>query len=204
MHFCVWRCIPDVYVERDVLHVHLLLRHPVRQKLLSLIKSLFNNLFIFVFLFITLGDGSMRILLWFMSESALLIFCSKSFVVSAFIFRSLIHFKFILCIVLGSVFSFFSHVAVQFSQDHFLKRLSFVHCMFLPSFSYKLPIDMWVITGLSILLHWCIFLHFANTILSWLQFHCTIVWNQGSWCFQLLSSISALLLFRVFHVSVKI
>ena len=28
-HFCVWRCIPDVSVERDVLHVHLCLRHPV-------------------------------------------------------------------------------------------------------------------------------------------------------------------------------
>ena len=25
MHFCVWRCIPDVAMERDVLHVHLLL-----------------------------------------------------------------------------------------------------------------------------------------------------------------------------------
>ena len=29
MHFCVWRCIPDVFVERDVLHIHLLLRHLV-------------------------------------------------------------------------------------------------------------------------------------------------------------------------------
>ena len=29
MHFCVWRCIPDVSVERDLLHVHLLLRHLV-------------------------------------------------------------------------------------------------------------------------------------------------------------------------------
>ena len=29
MHFCVWRCIPDVPVERDVLHVHLLLCHLV-------------------------------------------------------------------------------------------------------------------------------------------------------------------------------
>ena len=27
--FCVWGCIPDVSVERDVLHVHLLLRHLV-------------------------------------------------------------------------------------------------------------------------------------------------------------------------------
>ena len=29
MHFCVWWCIPDVSVERDVLHVHLLLHHLV-------------------------------------------------------------------------------------------------------------------------------------------------------------------------------
>ena len=27
MHFCAWRCIPDISVERDVLHGHLLLRH---------------------------------------------------------------------------------------------------------------------------------------------------------------------------------
>ena len=26
MHLCVWRCVPDVSVERDVLHIHLLLR----------------------------------------------------------------------------------------------------------------------------------------------------------------------------------
>ena len=30
MHFCVWRCVPDVSVERDVLHVHLLLHHVVQ------------------------------------------------------------------------------------------------------------------------------------------------------------------------------
>ena len=29
MHFCVWRCIPDISEERDVIHVHLLLRHLV-------------------------------------------------------------------------------------------------------------------------------------------------------------------------------
>ena len=29
MHFCVWRCILDVSVERDVLHIHLLLCHLV-------------------------------------------------------------------------------------------------------------------------------------------------------------------------------
>ena len=31
MLFCVWRCIPDVSVERDVLHIHLLLHHLVLQ-----------------------------------------------------------------------------------------------------------------------------------------------------------------------------
>ena len=31
MHFCVWRGIPDVSVERDVLYVHLLLCHLVLQ-----------------------------------------------------------------------------------------------------------------------------------------------------------------------------
>ena len=29
MHFCAWRCSPDISVERDVLHVHLLLCHLV-------------------------------------------------------------------------------------------------------------------------------------------------------------------------------
>ena len=48
------------------------------QKLLSLMKS---HLFIFGFLFITLGSGSEKILLWFMSENILRIFSSKSFIV---------------------------------------------------------------------------------------------------------------------------
>ena len=43
------------------------------QKLLSLIKS---HLFIFVFIVITLGGGSEKILLWFMSESVWCIFSS--------------------------------------------------------------------------------------------------------------------------------
>ena len=47
------------------------------QKLLSLIKS---HLFIFVFIVITLGGGSERMLLWFMSESVWPMF-SKNFIV---------------------------------------------------------------------------------------------------------------------------
>ena len=36
MHFCVCRCIPDVPVERDVLHIHLLLCHLVLPELMLL------------------------------------------------------------------------------------------------------------------------------------------------------------------------
>ena len=62
------------------------------QKLLSLIRS---HLFTFAFISVTLGGGSKRILLWFMSSSVLPMFSSKSFVVSGLTFRSLINFEFI-------------------------------------------------------------------------------------------------------------
>ena len=75
------------------------------QKLLSLIRS---HLFIFVFTVVTLRGGSEKILLSFMSESVWHMFSSKSFIVSGLIPRSLIHFEFIFCMVLGSVLiSFF-------------------------------------------------------------------------------------------------
>ena len=61
----------------------------VVQKLLSLIRP---NLFIFIS--ITLGGGSQRILLWFMSRG-MLPMCSLSFIVSDLIFKSLIPFEFI-------------------------------------------------------------------------------------------------------------
>ena len=62
------------------------------QKLLNLIRS---NLFILVFIFITLRDGSQKILVWFMSKTVLPMFSSRSFIVSSLIFRTLIHFEFI-------------------------------------------------------------------------------------------------------------
>uniref|UniRef100_A0A8D1IRQ3 Uncharacterized protein n=1 Tax=Sus scrofa TaxID=9823 RepID=A0A8D1IRQ3_PIG len=62
------------------------------QKLLSFIRS---HLFIFVFNSITLRDRSKKILLRLKSESVLPMFSSRSFIVSSFTFRSLIHFEFI-------------------------------------------------------------------------------------------------------------
>ena len=73
------------------------------QKLLNLLRF---HLFIFVFVFITLGDGSKKIFLWFMSESVLPMF-SWDFIVSCLTFRSLTILILFLCMVLGSIlFSF--------------------------------------------------------------------------------------------------
>ena len=104
------------------------------QKLLSFIRP---NLFIFVFIFITLGGGSKKILLWFMSKSVLPMFSSKSFIVSGVTLRSLIYFEFIFVYGVRECSNFILfHVAVQFSQHHLLKRLSVLHCIVLPSLSW--------------------------------------------------------------------
>ena len=58
------------------------------QKLLSLIWS-----HLFIFISITLGDGSEKILLQFMSKGVLSMCSSRNFIVSSLTFRSLIYFK---------------------------------------------------------------------------------------------------------------
>ena len=71
-----------------------------------------------------------------MSSSVLLMFSSKSFIVSGLTFRSLIHFEFIFVYGVRKCSNLsFLHVAVQFSKDLLLKRLSFPHCIFLPPLS---------------------------------------------------------------------
>ena len=100
------------------------------QKLLSLIGS---HLFIFAFISNILGGGSQRILLCCMSESVLPMFSSRSFIVSGLMFRSLIHFEFNFVYGVRKCSSFILlQVVDQFSQHHLLKRLSFLHCIFLP------------------------------------------------------------------------
>ena len=61
-----------------------------------------------------------------MASRVLLMFSSKSFIVSGLTFRSLIHFEFILVCGVRKCSSFILLcIAVQFSQHHLLKRLSF-------------------------------------------------------------------------------
>ena len=88
-------------------------------------KLIWSHLFIFVFTSVTLGDRSKKILLWFMSNSVLPMFFSKSFILSGLTFRA---FEFIFMYSVKECSSFvFLHVAVQFSQHRLLKRLSFLH-----------------------------------------------------------------------------
>ena len=60
-------------------------------------------------------------------------FSFKSFIVSGLTFRSLIYFDLIFVYGIKECSNFiFLHVAVQFSQHHLLKTLSFPHCIVLP------------------------------------------------------------------------
>ena len=69
-------------------------------------------------------------------QSVLPMFSSKSFIVSGLTFRSLSHFEFIYVYGLRECSNFILlHVAVQFSQHHLLKRLSFLHRILLPPLS---------------------------------------------------------------------
>ena len=93
------------------------------QKLVSLIRS---HWFIFAFISIALGDGPKKIFVKLMSENVLPMFSSKSLKVSC-------HFEFIFSHGVRACSSFSDfHEAVQFSQQHLLKRLSFSHCISSP------------------------------------------------------------------------
>ena len=66
-----------------------------------------------------------------MSKNILPVFCSRSFVVSCLIFRSLNHFEFVFEYGLMEWSNYF-HVAVQLFQYHLLTRLSFLHHILMP------------------------------------------------------------------------
>ena len=71
-----------------------------------------------------------------MSSGVLPMFSSKSFIEFGLTFRSLIHFEFIFVYGVRKCSNFILlHVAVQFSQYHLLKTLSFLHCIVLPPLS---------------------------------------------------------------------
>ena len=97
-------------------------------------------------------------------------------------------------------------VVDQFSQHHLLKRLSFLHCIFLPPLSKtRCPYVHGFISGLSILFHWSYFCLCASTILFWWLWLCSIAWSQAGWFLQFHSSFLRLLwLFEVFCIFIQI
>ena len=103
-----------------------------------------------------------------MAESVLPMFSYRSFIVSGLMFRSLIHFEFIFVYSVRKCSSFvLLQVVDQFSQHHLLKRLSLIHCIFLPPLS-KIGVHRYVDLSLgflfcSINLYFCLC---ASTILS--------------------------------------
>ena len=73
-------------------------------------------------------------------QSVLPMFSFKNFIVSGLMFRSLVHFEFIFVRGVRKCFNFILlHIAVQFSQHHLLKGLSFLHvysCLLLSKIRY--------------------------------------------------------------------
>ena len=85
-----------------------------------------------------------------MLQNVLPFFSSNSFLVFILTFRSLIHFEFIFVYSVRECYNFIVfHVTVHFSQHHLLKRLPFLHYIFLPPLSSI----RWVQEGQEELLH---------------------------------------------------
>ena len=117
-----------------------------------------------------------------MSSSVLPMISSKCFIVSGLTFRSLIHFQFIFVYGVRKCSNFMLlHVAVRFSQHHLLRRLSLLHCIFLPPLlKIRYPQVCGFVSGLSILFHWSIFLFLCqcHTVLMTVALQCSL--NSGS------------------------
>ena len=82
-------------------------------------------------------------------------FSSRAFAVSGLMFKFLIHFELIFVHGVRKVSSFILlHVAAQYSPHRLLKRLPFLHCIFLvPLSKISCPYMHGFISGLSILFH---------------------------------------------------
>ena len=104
-----------------------------------------------------------------MATSYSSMFTLRNFTVSGLAFKSLIHFKLIFMYGVRLEYNFIlSHVDIQFSDNHWLKRLSFPHCVFLaPSLKTSSLHMSGFTSGLSILFHRsiCLYLHQHHTVL---------------------------------------
>ena len=159
------------------------------EKFLSLIRS---HLFIFLFIFITLGDGSRNILLWFMSQSVLHMFSSKGFIVLGITFMSLIPFDFIFVYSVRQCFDFtVLHVNCPVYPEPLTEKTIFsivyscLYCCRLFDHRCMTLFLGFLCCSIDLCICFC-----ANTILFWwLQFY-SIVWSQRALFLQLSFSFS--------------
>ena len=132
-------------------------------------------------------------------------FSSKSFIVSGLIFRSLIHFEFFLCMVLGSVLISFFYMQLSGFPAPLIEEAVFSPLYILASFiKNKVTICVWAYL-------WAfypvplIYISVFVPVPYCLDYCSFVVWSLGAWFLQLRFSFSRLLwLFRVFCVSIHI
>ena len=117
----------------------------------KLVNLMISHWFIFAFISVALGDRPEKTFVTLMSENVL----PRSLMVSYLMCQSLSHFEFIFVHGVTVSSSFIDlHEAVQFSQHHFLKRLSFSHFDFLPPLSKINGLQVsGFISGFPILIH---------------------------------------------------
>ena len=92
-----------------------------------------------------------------MSLSVLPMFSSKSFIVSGLTFRSLIHLSLSLCMVLRSVLVSFFYISCPVFQAPFIEEAVFAP-LYIPLLKIRYPQVHGLISGLSVLFHWSMFL----------------------------------------------
>ena len=158
-------------------------------------------LFIFVFISIAPSSDLKKILMWFTSKNVLSMFSYKSFIASDLTFRPVTYFGFIFVYGVRECSNFILlHVTVQ---HHLLKRILFALCSCLVCHrlgGHRCMVYHWnfyhptlIYTSAFVPVPYC----FDEFV--------AIVWSQGTWFFQLSSSLSRLLwLFKVFVFPYKL
>ena len=128
-----------------------------------------SHLFILAFVALALGKIILKkVFLEPVSKSIFPMFSHRSFMFSGLAFKFLTYFEFIFVYSMRKLSSLLLfHAAIQFSQCHLLKRLSFPHCLFLPPLSQLIDcISMDLFLGsLLCSIDLCIFLCQHYTIL---------------------------------------
>ena len=139
------------------------------------------------------------------SESLLPVYSSRSFVFSGIMFKGLLHFELIWCIIYDCGWvSFFCVWLFSFPNTIYWRELTNVYSwlFYCTSFDCVCVEFFSPLNSLFCSINLCVYFY-AKTILFWLLKFCNIIWNQEVWCFQLCSSFSrSFWLFVVFCGSI--